>query len=206
MGSYTSVMNDTNSTLYIKYAANHLGLQVAAIVTAIAGVIAAVLTGGVIALQISTTLIAASLGASGGALSLAALVTGAIDLSTKDSGYHAVAPGGTYRSGKLTLSLIHQADVKLTAVVNSNTVNMWSGSFTVVTGATAGSTKKYFMSQQLSKLDFKQVVISASANAAVLDKGVTETFANFTRVFYPSTGFTDKFPFLEQSCAAADLD
>ncbi|KAJ7574910.1 hypothetical protein C8J56DRAFT_901840 [Mycena floridula] len=204
MGSYTSVLNDTNSTLYIKYAANHVALDVVAVVTAALGVIAAVASGGIIALGISSALIAASLGVAAGSLSAAALVTGAIDLAAKDTGYHAVGPGGTYRSQKLTLSLIHQADVKLTATVNVNTINMWSGSFTVFTGPTAGSTKKYKMSDQLSKLDSKQVVITESTNALDL---ATDLFSNFTLVYYPqsSTGFTKKLA-LQQSCLLSDLD
>ncbi|KAJ7096568.1 hypothetical protein B0H15DRAFT_946043 [Mycena belliarum] len=205
MGSYTSVMNDTGSTLYIKYAANHVALDVAAIVTAVLGVIAAAVTGGIIAAGISAAVMSATLGVAGGALSLAALVTGVIDFTAKDSGYHTVGPGGTYRSQKLTLSLVHQADVKLTAVVDDNTVNMWSGSFTVFTGPTAGSTKKYKMSQQLSKLDSKQVVIHDIDNPSDLAR---DLFSNFTRVNYPhfnTTGFTKKLA-LQQSCSLAALD
>jgi hypothetical protein len=74
MGSYTSVMNDTTSTLYIKYAANHLALDVVAVVTAALGVIAAVVTGGILVLAISAPVILAALGVGGGVLSLAALV------------------------------------------------------------------------------------------------------------------------------------
>ncbi|KAJ7791429.1 hypothetical protein B0H14DRAFT_3890617 [Mycena olivaceomarginata] len=197
-------MNDTTSTLYIKYAANHLALDVVAVVTAALGVIAAVVTGGILVLAISAPVILAALGVGGGVLSLAALVTGSIDLSAKEGGYHAVAPGGTYRSEKLTLSLIHQADVKLTSVVDDITIDMWSGSFTVVTGPTAGSTKKYKMSQQLSHLDHQRVSINDNSNPLDLAQSL---FENFTRVHYETsgTGLQEKLA-VQQSCSLSDLE
>ncbi|KAJ7790717.1 hypothetical protein B0H14DRAFT_3891054 [Mycena olivaceomarginata] len=179
-------MNDTTSTLYIKYAANHLALDVVAVVTAALGVIAAVVTGGILVLAISAPVILAALGVGGGVLSLAALVTGSIDLSAKEGGYHAVAPGGTYRSEKLTLSLIHQAI------------------FTVVTGPTAGSTKKYKMSQQLSHLDHQRVSINDNSNPLDLAQSL---FENFTRVHYETsgTGLQEKLA-VQQSCSLSDLE
>ncbi|KAJ7843798.1 hypothetical protein B0H14DRAFT_3868501 [Mycena olivaceomarginata] len=188
-------MNDTTSTLYIKYAANHLALDVVAVVTAALGVIAAVVTGGILVLAISAPVILAALGVGGGVLSLAALVKGAIMLSP---------PEGTYRSEKLTLSLIHQADVKLTSVVDDITIDMWSGSFTVVTGPTAGSTKKYKMSQQLSHLDHQRVSINDNSNPLDLAQSL---FENFTRVHYETsgTGLQEKLA-VQQSCSLSDLE
>ncbi|KAJ7456049.1 hypothetical protein B0H11DRAFT_1925977 [Mycena galericulata] len=198
MGSYTSVMNDTSGTLYITYAPNVVALDVVEVVTAVLGVIAAVATGAVLVVGISSPIIIAMLGISGGSLSLAQLLTAAIDITAKNEGYHAVAPGNSYRSDKLTLSLIHQADVKLIEQVNSTAIDMWSGSFTVFTGATAGSTRRYLLSQELSKLNFKLVVIQDTSDDA------TGLFSNFTLV-HTNSGFAEKLA-LQQSCSLAELD
>ncbi|KAJ7201768.1 hypothetical protein B0H12DRAFT_1287486 [Mycena haematopus] len=214
MGSYTSVMNDTTSTLYIKYAANHVGLKVVAIITAVLGVIAAVVTGGIAFIAVSAPVVAAGIGlgtagtvvgVGAGGLSLAALISAAIDISAKSGGYHAVPPGGTYRSEKLSLSLVHQADVKLTAKVNDTALNMWSGSFTVFSGPTADSTKNYFVSQQLSKLDSNLVMISDTTGSTSLE--LDALFANFTRVYYDKStiGFGEQLA-LNQNCSLAGLN
>ncbi|KAF7344203.1 hypothetical protein MVEN_01710800 [Mycena venus] len=206
MGSYTSVMNDTSSVLYIKYAANHVALDVAAVVTAVLGVVAVVVTAGAASVAFVPALAIIELGlggAVGGTLTLAALVTGSIDLAAKKAGYHSVAPGNSYRSSKLTLSLVHQADVQVVQQINNSTINMWSGSFTVFTGATAGSTKTYKLSQQLSKLDFKQTTFTQSTGSQALFEE-TDLFSNFSLVHY-NDGSAKKLA-LQESCALSDLD
>ncbi|KAJ7201994.1 hypothetical protein B0H12DRAFT_520917 [Mycena haematopus] len=202
MGSYTSVLNDTSSTLYIKYAPNHAGLDVAAAVVGAIGVLAALASGNVFAVLIDVSAIAGALGVGGAALSGAGFLLAAIDLSSSNDGYHLVAPGGTYRSSKLTLSLIHQADVHLAAIVDANTMTLWSGSFTVVTGPTAGSTKTYRMSSQLSKLDQEQTSITAAATATTAE---LERFGNLSLVQTHSSLFATKLAF-EPNCSLSDLD
>ncbi|KAJ6451266.1 hypothetical protein C8R45DRAFT_1113600 [Mycena sanguinolenta] len=204
-------MNDTAGDLYIKYGPNHVGLDVAAIVVGVLGVIGIALSGGILAVFISAPLIAGAigLGTVGGAITVAGLglsLTGAflagVDVSAKDSGYHKVGPGGAYRSERLTLSLVHQADVKIYVPVDNQTVTAWSGAFTVFSGPTADSTKNYFMSQQLSKLDTQTIVISDSSVPTTAD-----LLANFTRVHYDqsSIGFGEKLA-LEQNCSLGGLD
>ncbi|KAJ6506849.1 hypothetical protein C8R45DRAFT_1208823 [Mycena sanguinolenta] len=202
MGSYTSVLNDTSSTLYIKYAPNHVALDVAGAIAGVIGVIAALASGGAFAVLIDVAAISTQLGVGGAALSAAGFLLAAIDLSSGNDGYHLVAPGGTYRSSKLTLSLVHQADVHLAQIINDNTMNLYSGSFTVFSGATAGSTKRYTMSSQLSKLNLEvtTVTVADTASDAELAK-----FGNFTRVQVQSDLFAPKLAF-QQNCSISDLD
>ncbi|KZV79033.1 hypothetical protein EXIGLDRAFT_707884 [Exidia glandulosa HHB12029] len=160
MGSYTSVMNDTGSDMYIKYAANDLALTVAAVVTGALGVVAAVVSGGVLLLAADAVAIGVGLGVGAGTLSLAALVGGSIAISANKAGYHTVPPGGVYRSEKLTLSLVHQADVLVALQVDDNTLELYSGSFTVWTGPTAGSDKRYNLSDHLGSLDHQTAKVS----------------------------------------------
>ncbi|KAF7351773.1 hypothetical protein MSAN_01610700 [Mycena sanguinolenta] len=201
MGSYTSVLNDTSSTLYIKYAPNHVALDVAAAVAGAIGVIASLASGGAFAVLIDVAVISTELGVGGAALSAAGFLLAAIDLASGNDGYHLVAPGGTYRSEKLTLSLVHQADVHLALIVDDNTMNLYSGSFTVFTGATAGSTKRYTISSQLSKLD-KEVTTVTTTDSSSAD---LELFANVTRVRVQTDLLAPKLAF-QQNCSISDLD
>ncbi|KAJ7899779.1 hypothetical protein B0H13DRAFT_2336825 [Mycena leptocephala] len=202
MGSYTSVLNDTRSTLYIKYAPNHAGLDIAAAIVGAIGIIASVASGGLFDVLIDVASISYELGVAGAGLSAAGFLLASIDMSSSNDGYHLVAPGGTYRSSKLTLSLVHQADVHLAAIVDSTTINLWAGSFTVLTGATAGSTKTYKMSNQLSNLDFETTTVTASDTATAAELA---QFGNITIVQAQSNLISKKLAF-DQNCSVSDLD
>ncbi|KZV79032.1 hypothetical protein EXIGLDRAFT_707883 [Exidia glandulosa HHB12029] len=162
MGSYTSVMNDTGNDMYIKFAANDLGLNVLSVVTGALGIVAAVASGGVLLVAADTVAIGVGLGLSVGAgtLTLASLVGGSIAISANRAGYHTVPPGGVYRSEKLTLSLVHQADVLVATEVDDDVLDLYSGSFTVWTGPTADSDKRYKLSDYLNSLDHQQAWLS----------------------------------------------
>ncbi|KAJ6451264.1 hypothetical protein C8R45DRAFT_1083717 [Mycena sanguinolenta] len=87
---------------------------------------------------------------------------------------------------------------------------MWSGSFTVFSGPTAGTCKKYLMSQELSKLDQKLVldlIMDISAFTAAAD-AAQEVFANsIRRVTYADStrGLSTKLA-LPESCSLFVLD
>ncbi|KZV92833.1 hypothetical protein EXIGLDRAFT_836186 [Exidia glandulosa HHB12029] len=185
MGSYTSVMNDTDSDMYIKYAANDLGLAVLAVVTGAIGVVAAVASGGVLLIVADAVAIGVALGVGAGAMSLAALVGGSIAVSANKAGYHTVPPGGIYRSEKLTLSLVHQADVLLARKVDNDTLELYSGSFTVWTGPTADSDKRYNLSSHLKDLDRETAKISDIADSKTVE--IVEGYQKYVQNFVPAS-------------------
>ena len=77
----------------------------------------------------------------------------AIELSAKEHGLHGpYGNGAKYVSEKLTLSLVHQANVVAVKKNGDGTMTVYSGSFTVWSGATDKSTKTYYLSHYLSKL------------------------------------------------------
>ncbi|KAJ7612736.1 hypothetical protein FB45DRAFT_1117309 [Roridomyces roridus] len=183
MGSYTSTLNDTSSTLYITYAANDQGLQVlddfingietvdwsdddapegtkAAVATATAST-----TSAASATTAATTTTSASGTTSDVTVAsfIASVGSGALA-----QGYHAVSAGDSYVSDKLTLSLVHQADVILAEQINTtNMVMVYKGSFTVWSGATDGSTKTYTLSSQLGSLQSQAFEIASGTVVAV---------------------------------------
>lgn len=79
----------------------------------------------------------------------------AIELSAKNNGLHGpYGNGAKYNSEKLTLSLVHQANVVAVKKNTDGTLNVYSGSFTVWSGATDGSTKSYNLSDHLGELSY----------------------------------------------------
>jgi len=80
-------------------------------------------------------------------------------MTAEKEGYHLCSPGGRYRSEKLSLSLVHQANVIVYKKTGDNTIQLWSGAFTVWSGPTADSDKEYKLSDHLSDLDFKESTI-----------------------------------------------
>ncbi|KAJ7021321.1 hypothetical protein C8F04DRAFT_1195643 [Mycena alexandri] len=208
--------------MFIVYSANNLGLAVAGVLTAIAGVILVTITGGIAAAAIVPAIAAIANGIGTGitvGVGLAELGLafyphhtlaadsmhrrlGAAAVAAQTAGMHSVGPGGTYRSGKLSLSLIHQANVQAYRVVDNVTLLVWSGSFTVFTGPTAGSTKTYKLSDQLPKLDNKQVVFH-DATTMGLNNPADDLFSNFSFVQYTAEFNPDHLG-LKASCAALD--
>ena len=75
----------------------------------------------------------------------------AIELSAKNHGLNnPFGKGSNYNLERLSLSLVHQANV--VAVKKSNsTLTVYSGSFTVWTGSTNNTTKTYYLSSHLGK-------------------------------------------------------
>lgn len=79
----------------------------------------------------------------------------AIELSARNNGLHGPYGNGTsYISEKLSLSLVHQANVVAVKNNGDGTLTVYSGSFTVWSGATDGSTKTYKLSSHLGETAF----------------------------------------------------
>lgn len=84
----------------------------------------------------------------------------AIELSARNNGLH--GPYGKdfkYVSEKLSLSLVHQANVVAVKKNGDGTLTVYSGSFTTWSGATDGSTKTYNLSDHLSMCTFQFAIL-----------------------------------------------
>lgn len=127
MGAYCSVYNDTNDVMYIKYGANMGALRWAGIAAAIATAIA----GGGAASAALAGAVASRAATAGAGLTLAGLEIAkeVLDSELKNDGYSAIKPGGTYKSDKLSCSLILQADIVLKGArgVRRGTLDVWTG-------------------------------------------------------------------------------
>ncbi|KAJ7611326.1 hypothetical protein FB45DRAFT_941547 [Roridomyces roridus] len=177
MGSYTSTLNDTSSTVYITYAPNKVGLEILYdFINALASVdwseVGAEESLGTVPsdaskLAASATHEAASATHTTSAAHAASATTAPVTVdsfiasvakSALSQGYHAVPAGNSYVSEKLTLSLVHQADVIMAQSITGvdNMVIVYKGSFTVWSGSKDGSTKHYNLSSQVGSLQ-KQV-------------------------------------------------
>ena len=76
----------------------------------------------------------------------------AIEVSAQQHGLHGpYGQGAKYVSEKLSLSLVHQANVVAVKRNGDGTLAVYSGSFTVWSGATDKSTKTYYLSQHLGE-------------------------------------------------------
>lgn len=133
MGSYTSVMNDTEAEMFIKYAPNSEALTISGIVLGVFGLLP----------------VAPVVGAVVGVAGVAVATVGMKDVSTelKKRGLSKIPPGGKYISEKLSLSLVHQADIMLVQTLDDKRISIKRGSMTVWSGETNNSTKRYNVSE-----------------------------------------------------------
>ena len=91
MGSYVSVLNDTNQTIYIKYGPRDMITRAFVFV---ASLIPGILDLGIVPPQGITD-----------------MIMNAIDQEAKEEGLSKIGPGGRYDSEKLSLSLMIQANI-----------------------------------------------------------------------------------------------
>jgi len=129
MGSYTSVMNNTNATMYIKYT-YAFGAKLGA-------------------LPHISNLIADAFGASSadviGATSHATdsrIIASRIDEKLRKDGFSCILPGYSHVSQKLPLSLVHRANIILVQRRNE-AIAVRRGTMTVWSGPTGASTRRY---------------------------------------------------------------
>ncbi|KIJ42565.1 hypothetical protein M422DRAFT_48183 [Sphaerobolus stellatus SS14] len=156
MGSYTSVVNDTDCDLYIIYGANQVGLTIAQLATAVLGFIAAIPSDSAdMELVVALETMESALDFTGNVL---VVTEKAIELSVKNHGLHGpYGKNSKYVSGKLSLNLVHQANVIAVKKNGDGRLTVYSGSFTVWSGSTNNSTKTYNLSSHLRDLDMRIV-------------------------------------------------
>lgn len=101
MGSYVSVLNDTNDTIFVKFTANNTAIASAGVIVATLGTIA---TGGAGAPFFL---------AGGAAMGAGGIINYGVTLSQqlKADGYQELAPGEKHTSSKWSLSLLMSANI-----------------------------------------------------------------------------------------------
>lgn len=76
-------------------------------------------------------------------------------------GLTSCAHHAAYTSNKLTLSLVHQANLIVIKEISPTRIGVWDGSFTVWSGVTANSTLEYNLTEYLDKLDYAEYNVKA---------------------------------------------
>lgn len=130
MGSYCSVCNNTNSTMYIKYGVNMEALGIAGFIVSIIGI---PFTGGQ----------SLALGIIGGGITISSFIFDNVDKKLKREGYSKINPGNVYKSEKVSLSLYFQANVVLVEKINDKKVKIKVGKINVWSGPTDNSCNEY---------------------------------------------------------------
>lgn len=143
MGAYCSVYNDTGRDIYIKYGANIDALRAATWAFSAFAVLVTAGAGAGLATAATATAIGVGTGLTGmydlqklsrniikcvAGVGMAA--AGAqLEREMKKNGYSRIAPGGTYTSEKLTLSLYLQANIMLleNGLVKTGELDCWTG-------------------------------------------------------------------------------
>ncbi|TFK49847.1 hypothetical protein OE88DRAFT_1662536 [Heliocybe sulcata] len=189
MGSYFSVINDSEDTVWITYGVNQNALKITAtVLTGVGALAAAVPTSGaaVAALPVYGASLAAisraphiRMAASYVAKS-AMTLTGAvgyldqrssrpqiprrhaalheIEALLTQAGMRRLSPGETFTSGKLSLSLIQQAEVVIVQKNERGGLTITTGHFTVWTGPTHDSNQSYKISDRLYCLEDRDTI------------------------------------------------
>ena len=132
MGSYTSVHNDTKDIMMIKYGPHGQALAISGLSV---GLLGALFTGGASLAISGAALAAGACTAAGAGIGIAEFVR-----KCEENGMHRVEPDGWYKSEKLTLSLVHQANIVL---INPKTNRVRKGVLTVWSGPTDDSCNCY---------------------------------------------------------------
>lgn len=118
------------------------------------GFVAAIPTGGAsLEIIVAVEVMESALDVTGDILEV---TSDAIEAAAQNAGLRGpIAPGGSYKSDELSLSLVHQANVVVERTNSDGTMTIYSGDFTVWSGSTKNSTKTYNLSEHLGMYTFK---------------------------------------------------
>jgi len=201
MGSYCSVHNNTDDIMYIIYGPNILALEISGLIV---GVVAIIASGGTLIPGLeaaAVTVFAGGAVATGlGALALGA--TGmALDKEMEKQGYRKRSPGEEYKSEKLPLSLVHQANIiRVTTIpeskpgANDGQVVVKNGSMTVWTGSTNGSTRDYYLSNFNPSVSAQAMNSPSISPHALSSSGANGPVTGFTTLVDEEPAFVRRAP------------
>ncbi len=155
MGSYLTIVNDTQDTWHCRLGPDGVAVSVAQVVLSVIGVLSAVIAAGagatavltasgVVAVSgVASSMTSAGFGATSG---FAMLVTQGISDQLSIDGYETIAPQASFRWGLMHLSQLRQATCVTTRAINGSTVLTETLSMrSLLTGATENSTSTYHL-------------------------------------------------------------
>ena len=161
MGSYFSVENNTNDIYWIQHNTSETGMVFAVIGTVIGGVLVTVATAGAASGAAAAGVMAVSTAVTVVSVTAECMIAGAflvseLDEGLRDNGFTTIDPNTTYKSKKMTLSLVrtaylcksHTSPLLYDAEIGDyyQTVTVSSAKRDVWTGASDGSTMRYKVS------------------------------------------------------------
>ncbi|TFK49846.1 hypothetical protein OE88DRAFT_1662535 [Heliocybe sulcata] len=171
MGSHFSVVNDTDEVVWITHGVNTAVLQQSVEIlraTAAAGASVPIPALGVIATGLSTFL--EKIQSAAPDIPRRQLNLKDVEAILTGTGMRRLAPGETFTSDKLALSLIQQAEVAIVKSNNGEGLTVRTGHFTVWSGQTDNSNQTYKMSDHLNSLEGQEI----AENLGVRSSGMSE--------------------------------
>lgn len=148
MGSYITIINDTNDTFSIKLGADKSALAIAGTIALIisCGAFAGVLSGGIV-----------SIGAGISIGSALASTSFRVHAALKDEGFITLKPGESYQSDKMTLSLWQQCHCVRTRSDENDLVVEELFMKPIFSGPTNNSNNDYFIQSWIDKKGVNEI-------------------------------------------------
>jgi len=182
MGSYCSVLNNQNDIIYIKYSANSDGLLWGGIVFALLSIelpfdsaIVDLVDEGIITQEVVNG-VSVVIGLSSLGFDIPAFIDKATAKMNTD-GYTCIRQGQSYKSEKMSLSLVMQANCLKLVQSDSETIDIYNATQTVWTGPTNNSVNNY-NSSDFSWKKVGQFKFTSTNNNPIYFKNFTKSSKN----------------------------